>query len=497
MAELDTSPAPWLQRAWSPRETFDPTPWLQERYRRQVEQAKLPLQLQGMALQNQAAQLQIEHQGIQNDLANEDLNAYRRDLPRIKDFGDMTKGDPLKMLETPPPQLESIQGQQILSNQIRQASQVGFAQRHQALETAKIAIATKAYEMGQDIPMSTDPVTGKPTFAPKDIEEAFNQGMLKSLIGKALLAQQKLPPSQVNIAALDAAKASLAEAQRSGDAGRIAAAQQHLESVMSYAPGQQIIVNDPATGKPILQMGRQQPGDLTNAVRSEEEKHIINSEQAVGDLLSARDQLNNPNVLGIWPTAANTIFDKIMGNISPSFVNEQRVKGRSAVNWTKQDFINQMRQRYGEHAVARMESMLPSTGLLENPQNARILTDALITAEAADAANRSEAIGRPPSEHVLRALSRMSNSELDKEIGYGRISPKIALGAVKVRSLPPGQMPPGFEPVSAGHPVTIAPAAPTSPSTPARITWDDLFRLYKSGKLSTINASTSPDTEEE
>lgn len=81
---LDTQVPAWLQRNWSPRETFDPTPWLQERYKRQVEQQVLPLKLQGMALENQANRLQIEHQGIQNDLQREEMASFARDLPRLR-----------------------------------------------------------------------------------------------------------------------------------------------------------------------------------------------------------------------------------------------------------------------------------------------------------------------------------------------------------------------------------------------------------------------------
>lgn len=68
MPELDTNPPAWLQRNWAPRESFDPSPWLKQAYDRQIQQEKLPLELQGMALRNQAAQLVITHQGRSNDL---------------------------------------------------------------------------------------------------------------------------------------------------------------------------------------------------------------------------------------------------------------------------------------------------------------------------------------------------------------------------------------------------------------------------------------------
>lgn len=86
MADIDTSIPPWLQRNWTPREPFDPTPWLQERYNRQVEAQKLPLQLQGMALQNQAHQLAIAHQGMLNEAAGLELMNDHADAPLLQEY---------------------------------------------------------------------------------------------------------------------------------------------------------------------------------------------------------------------------------------------------------------------------------------------------------------------------------------------------------------------------------------------------------------------------
>lgn len=92
--ELDTSIPPWLQRNLAPREPFDVTPWLQERYRRQVEQQKLPLQLQQMALQNEASRLGVEHQGIVNEMQGTQMMAYKDELPRFQQLVSETQGNP-------------------------------------------------------------------------------------------------------------------------------------------------------------------------------------------------------------------------------------------------------------------------------------------------------------------------------------------------------------------------------------------------------------------
>lgn len=100
MAELDTQVAPWLQRNWAPRETFDPTPWLQAAFARKVEMAKLPLQIQGMALQNQAAQLAAQHQGMVNDMQGQQLQAYHEELPQYQQMLEETRGDPVSILNS-------------------------------------------------------------------------------------------------------------------------------------------------------------------------------------------------------------------------------------------------------------------------------------------------------------------------------------------------------------------------------------------------------------
>lgn len=95
MAEQGDLQAPgWLQRNWQPKEPFDPTPWLQERFKNEIIKAKLPLELQQMALHNKASQLSIEHQGIENDQLNKELDLYAADLPALRDWQDKMVDDP-------------------------------------------------------------------------------------------------------------------------------------------------------------------------------------------------------------------------------------------------------------------------------------------------------------------------------------------------------------------------------------------------------------------
>lgn len=107
MALADQEIPAWLQRNWAPKEPFDPTPWLQERFRRQVIQAKLPLELQQMELANKAAQLEIETRGLQNDLVNQEMNAYAQELPALREYMSQAEGTAGGAISLPPPAFRS------------------------------------------------------------------------------------------------------------------------------------------------------------------------------------------------------------------------------------------------------------------------------------------------------------------------------------------------------------------------------------------------------
>lgn len=201
MAELDTSPAPWLQRAWSPRETFDPTPWLQERYRRQVEQAKLPLELQGMALQNQQAQLAIEHQGMQNDITNLQLQQRKDQMPLVNDWLKSIATKPLQeQLNDPGPTVTDPQLQQTITNYKERVANTLIGQGlKQKILGQKIAVAN-IIEAGGTPP-------------PPDANGFYDEGALADAKTAALEAKSKREISErvAGITAEEQAKLDFAQ----------------------------------------------------------------------------------------------------------------------------------------------------------------------------------------------------------------------------------------------------------------------------------------------
>lgn len=170
---LETGIPPWLQRNWAPREPFDPTPWLQERYNRQIEAQKLPLQLQGLQLQNKSAQLAIQHQGMVNEVQGMELQEIEREQPQMEQWMRETGGNPDKILNLPTPAVTSTRNQQLLINAKKMAADSAFGRSLLMQETAKTQRLTALINRGGTLPEPVkDPITGAINYRDQDIAAA-------------------------------------------------------------------------------------------------------------------------------------------------------------------------------------------------------------------------------------------------------------------------------------------------------------------------------------
>lgn len=148
---LDTQAPAWLQRQWTPRETFDPTPWLQDRYARQIDAQVIPLKIQGMQLQNQAEQLHIEHQAMQNEQAGMEMQDYKDQLPAAAEWFKKTRGNPQAMLDTPiPTGVTHPKLQQQILNAQQNAAQTTWGQTYQRQQIANTQLAAFLHTKGVD-----------------------------------------------------------------------------------------------------------------------------------------------------------------------------------------------------------------------------------------------------------------------------------------------------------------------------------------------------------
>lgn len=97
MPELNNQFPDWLDRRYSARSGTG-SPWLssaiQASMQRAEMQAKLPLQLQQLALANQHTQLQIMEQGLANELQGLQLQQYRDELPAFNEVARLAATDP-------------------------------------------------------------------------------------------------------------------------------------------------------------------------------------------------------------------------------------------------------------------------------------------------------------------------------------------------------------------------------------------------------------------
>lgn len=106
---LDTSVPPWLQRNLAPEQNKGP--WLAEQFSKGMEigmqMQRLPLQIQGMQLANKANALAVEHQGMLNDLQNQEMNNYAEDLPALRSYMESVAKTPGGSLAMTPPAFKS------------------------------------------------------------------------------------------------------------------------------------------------------------------------------------------------------------------------------------------------------------------------------------------------------------------------------------------------------------------------------------------------------
>lgn len=115
---IDTSFPGWLAARNAQRDYS--APWLVQAVQAGAQmandRAKLPLQLQQMSLQNDAAQLQIEHQGLMNDLVARTIQDEKDDLPRYMDAMEPYRNNPIGLMDAPIPAFKSQKYQNLWSD---------------------------------------------------------------------------------------------------------------------------------------------------------------------------------------------------------------------------------------------------------------------------------------------------------------------------------------------------------------------------------------------
>lgn len=236
MAELGDLQAPgWLQRNWAPKEPFDPTPWLQERWNRQIQMQKLPLELQQMELANKAHALAIEHQGMMNDEFNGELNRYQEDLPALQSALADAQKRPGGTLEMQTPSFRSKKAMDLWSQRQKADAETAYGQALHQRSIEDMKTATKIMEvLGMDVPRNEDGSINREMFT--DLaQQADERKRLEDREDKAAGMEWHMEVARVN-AELNKLKSDDYLAQRKSEQDDRRANQ---EAMMELRKGQQ------------------------------------------------------------------------------------------------------------------------------------------------------------------------------------------------------------------------------------------------------------------
>ena len=134
----------------------------------------LPLKLQGLALQNEQARLEIQQQAMGNDIAGIELNQYKTELPVVYDWLKNTSGDPLKVLNDPTPNVASPKLQGMILNAKKMAAQNTYAQQVEKYQIGLTEAAAKLLSKGKYVEPKVG-ANGREYFDPQDIALAAEE----------------------------------------------------------------------------------------------------------------------------------------------------------------------------------------------------------------------------------------------------------------------------------------------------------------------------------
>lgn len=142
MPDIDTQPPPWLQRNWAPHQSFDPLPWLQAGYQRAIDKETIPLKIQALNLQNEAARLGIQQQAMATELQGEQLRQYQEELPAFNDWLKASGGSAKALTEGPLPTFASPMLQKQALDVVGAASktQYGLLMHERTVEQERAAL---------------------------------------------------------------------------------------------------------------------------------------------------------------------------------------------------------------------------------------------------------------------------------------------------------------------------------------------------------------------
>lgn len=248
---LDTQVPPWLAQSLGPAP--QQSPWIIDAIRlatqREEMKRKLPLELQGMAIQNQARSLAVEHQGLANEALSLDLAAQKEDLPVYSEWFQQYAQNPVAMVDAPEPPLKSQKYQQMVMSAKHAAAQTTWTKTYQEQQLAATKLAAQLNQEGIDTTsaiiegkfgangpnqwsteqlakLQAQAIANKQAATLAQIE-ARNEWRYDPLTGQ--LVTRATSAATVDDKLLTELQDNLATAKQSGDPEQIKFAQEHLD----------------------------------------------------------------------------------------------------------------------------------------------------------------------------------------------------------------------------------------------------------------------------
>lgn len=133
-------------------------------------------------------------------------------------------------------------------------------------------------------------------------------------------------------------------------------------------------VFDPATGKPLVQIGGKASttGEATQATASYSQREYLHLKNAVPLLENLQKVLTASDVGSIG--YLGELWDRSVGQLYPDMVGVARTKNRTELKATIEGLMRRMSEdtRFSNADRAEIKAMMPSLGILESPARAKI-----------------------------------------------------------------------------------------------------------------------------
>lgn len=343
MPELQNQFPDWLNARYAKHAGVG-SPWLDSAIRtgmqREEMRQKLPLQLQEMALRNKANALEVESRGLQNDLANMEMDAYREDLPVLREAMAAASSVPGGATGMPVPQFRSRQAQaQWLQRQNMDAQLVfNKAFATDQIELTKLAAELTAAGHGDMVELAKEEgPNGTPRWS-------------RSKLGDIA--------SRVNedkaIAAIELRKAGLRDTQTMGDPqGRLVTFEDGTtERMVQTGPnswqkapinkGIRVITHPDGSQETIVGgSGGDDPSALTKANLTKAQESQAQSLATI-DVANRLEPLISTETVGMQAFAESWVKDRLLAQRFPEMASDKRAKAEQLVAELRTSAVNEL-----------------------------------------------------------------------------------------------------------------------------------------------------------